>query len=254
MRWPMKINDCIISIPPHISTTWDNILSLSVEDESTLVITLLDGSKMRVPHLEKSLIEKAFSAHVDFVEKEEKELREDESLKYAFSTNAKDKDTSSAQDLLSKLLLFPQKEGLDISLPIDPEGFESMGIGMQHNPSQKNSPKLPSALLKKISNISKVFGEEKLNLPSPESGCNCFYCQVARALQPEEEEEIDPDAEVSDTELKFRLWDVKELNKHTFLVSNPLDKEENYKVHLKEPIGCTCGGKNCPHLKAVLES
>ncbi|NGX33463.1 MAG: hypothetical protein K1060chlam4_01531, partial [Candidatus Anoxychlamydiales bacterium] len=39
-----------------------------------------------------------------------------------------------------------------------------------------------------------------------------------------------------------------------YRVTNPLDENEHYSVFLKDPIGCTCGKKNCEHVKAVLNS
>jgi len=64
------------------------------------------------------------------------------------------------------------------------------------------------------------------------------------------------DEEVKDEELTFKdEWEVKETgDKLLFSVHNPLDPKECYSVFLGDPIGCTCGKKNCDHIKAVLRS
>ncbi|MGH2612567.1 MAG: hypothetical protein ACRDFB_05905, partial [Rhabdochlamydiaceae bacterium] len=60
--------------------------------------------------------------------------------------------------------------------------------------------------------------------------------------------------EVSDEDLKFRTWDIKQENDKLYSVTNPLDKKEHYNVFLGKPLGCTCGNKNCEHIQAVLKS
>ena len=94
-----------------------------------------------------------------------------------------------------------------------------------------------------------------MDLPKPEDNCNCMHCQVSRALQigmginPENLDEA-----VDEQDLKFRDWDILEEGAHLYRVTNPLDENEHYSVFLKDPIGCTCGKKNCEHIKAVLNS
>ena len=64
----------------------------------------------------------------------------------------------------------------------------------------------------------------------------------------------EPLEEVTDEDLKFRTWDIKQPGKKLYLVTNPLDNNENYNVFLGKPVGCTCGQKYCEHIKAVLNS
>ena len=59
---------------------------------------------------------------------------------------------------------------------------------------------------------------------------------------------------VSDAELHFREWDIKQLEKQLYNVTNPLDTTEHYQVFLGTPLGCTCGKTNCEHIRAVLNS
>ena len=60
--------------------------------------------------------------------------------------------------------------------------------------------------------------------------------------------------EVSREDLQFREWDIEQTSEKVYVVTNPLDKEEKYQIHLGKPIGCTCGSAHCDHIRAVLES
>ena len=125
---------------------------------------------------------------------------------------------------------------------------------MQHNPDQANLPPMSPEVLKKITMIARVFGlEDTSALPKAEPHCNCVYCQVARSLHGEEAsfEQIE---EVSDEDLKFRNWEIAQTGEKLYCVTNPLDTNEHYNVFLGTPLGCTCGSKNCEHIRAVLNS
>jgi hypothetical protein len=219
----MKINNKVLSIPPYISTSWKNINSLLVDQTGQLIILLHSNARIIIPNLEKSIINVIFDAHAKYIELEEK-----------------------------------QKQGLEnsIGLPIKigAEGIESFGSALQHNPAQSNAPDLPADLISKISSIIKVMEiEDKEMLPKPEPKCNCIHCQIARAVRglkkEEDEEEI-----ISEDDLKFRNWDIKQVGEKLYTVINPLDQKEEYNVFLGEPLGCTCGSKNCEHIRAVLNS
>jgi len=57
----MKITDKILSLPPYISTAWKNIVSIHVETRPyghVLLIELITGTKVEVPHLDPKLMEK----------------------------------------------------------------------------------------------------------------------------------------------------------------------------------------------------
>jgi hypothetical protein len=110
---------------------------------------------------------------------------------------------------------------------------------------------LPAEILKKLSSIIQALGQDALGVMTPpEPNCNCPYCQLARSLTPEvQEEEL-----VSEADLTFRNWDIKQIGENLYQVSNPLDEKEQYNVFLGNPLGCTCGEKNCEHLQAVLHS
>ncbi|NGX33751.1 MAG: hypothetical protein K1060chlam1_00092 [Candidatus Anoxychlamydiales bacterium] len=221
----MKINDKILNIPPYISTSWDNITSLFTQNDF-LVVILKNGAKIEIPKIQPEMIEEIFKIHSKVLE-------------------GKSKPKTSISF------------GLPSILPSMPTaGLESFTSAMQHNPEQKDAPDIPSDIINKIANIAKLFAEEaNMDIPKPVANCNCMHCQISKALQigmginPE-----NLDAEVDEKDLKFRDWDIIEEGAHLYRVINPLDEKEHYSVFLKDPIGCTCGKKNCDHIKAVLNS
>jgi len=229
----MNVNRKVLSVPPYISTSWKNITSIHLEekhDRFVLVVLLNNDSRIEIPNLDQAIIDKIFAYHAKFVEEEAENI-----------------PTPKDSNMMS--MGIPFKFGLD--------SFESMGSAMQHNPNQANSPSLPPEVISKIANIVKVLGiNDSEHLPKPEPHCNCLHCQIAKALQLSTgfvEENLDE--KVSDEELKFKDdWEVEQTDKELYNVSNPLDPKESYSVFLGDPIGCTCGKKNCEHIKAVLRS
>ncbi|MBN2479811.1 MAG: hypothetical protein JXA94_06250 [Parachlamydiales bacterium] len=218
----MKINKNILSIHPYISTSWENILTLHKE-ENALVVNLKDGSKIKIPNLDEKIIEAIFDAHSKYLDEKQN-----------------------------------PKNSVSFAMPFLSSGgsMDTLANAMQHSEEQKNAPDLPEDVLKKIASVAKIFSEEiNIDMPQPEPNCNCVHCQISRALQIENG--IHPenlDAEVSDEELQFKLWDIQEEGSKLYRVTNPLDKNEHYSVYLGEPLGCTCGEKDCAHIKAVLKS
>lgn len=223
----MKITASILSIPPYLSTTWKNISSLHVRENFgsfTLIVILQNRIQVEVPGLTKKEIDAIFEAHV------------------------------RAADEEAPLKKNPIEGPFSFSLPLRSEGLiDSLG-SMQHNPEQGGLPSLPPEALKKITMIARAFGlEDTSTLPKAEPHCNCIYCQVVRALQgvAEEKEEME---EVTAEDLSFRNWDIKQEADQLYTVTNPLDANEHYSIFLGTPIGCTCGTKNCEHIRAVLKS
>ncbi|HRW58094.1 MAG TPA: hypothetical protein P5048_00575 [Chlamydiales bacterium] len=233
----MKIDEKILSIPPFISTSWKNIQTLSADyqnNQSILLIELKNGRIISIPNLKGEEITEIFDFHEKTLHKEE----------------------TSKKNQPSPFLPPP---GLGIPLKIGPEGIENMGSMMQHNPSQSNAPDLPPEILEKIAQIVKVIGPvDPQELPKPEPHCNCMHCQFAKAIQKAmgatDISDNTIEEEVSDEDLKFRDWNVEEIDDKLYKVSNPLDPNEEYKVFLGTPLGCTCGKKNCEHIKAVLDT
>lgn len=227
----MKINEKILNIPPYISTSWKNIISLHVEEkqgQSLLVVSMKDGSRISVPGLGQTSIDAIFDAHAKYLE-----------------------NPSS-----NPIAGLPIEPGMNFGFPlkIGAGGIESIGSMMQHNPDQANSPNLPREILEKIAAVAKALGIDNPGaLPKAEPHCNCMHCQIARVLHGDKELD-EADIAVSEEDLKFRQWDIEQTKEKLYAVTNPLDKNEHYSVYLGEPLGCTCGKKNCEHIRAVLES
>ena len=226
----MNITPQILSIPPYLSTTWKNISSMhAIPEGETFKLFVMLASRMRVvvPDLDKESVESIFEAHA----------------LYGSQATA----LPTQQEIILPSATF--------SLPSSTNGLELLNAASQHNPAQANAPQLPKEILEKIAGIAKVLGLDTAeHLPKAEPHCNCPYCQIARAFQGTtgpiaSEEEI-----VSAEDLQFRNWDIQQSADQLYTVTNPLDQAENYSVYLGDPLRCTCGQKNCEHIRAVLSS
>ncbi len=238
----MKINQKILSIPPYISTSWKNVVSLHLQQQNgaaVLLIGLVNGSTIEIPGLDKQILEATFAAHEKFLEQD------------CISAGPKGPPPGSIippgmMEDSSAILSLPLRFGLDAN----------MGNLLQHNPEASDSPDLPKEVIEKIASFSKVVGFDNIdNFPKPEPHCNCMHCQVMKAMQEsthdhhEEEEE-----EISEDDLRFREWDIEQKGENLYIITNPLNAEEHYNVFLGKPVGCTCGQPNCEHIRAVLNS
>jgi hypothetical protein len=128
--------------------------------------------------------------------------------------------------------------------------LDSIASQLQHNPEQANLPPIPAHVLSKILTILQSISPngEELLFDKEHPGCHCTSCQLARASDGEKEEIVDA------AELTFRDWEVSQKDQKLYEVVNPLDTNEHYTVFLGDPIGCTCGSKNCEHIRAVLHT
>lgn len=225
-----KINDKMLVIPPYISTTWSRVVALHMKG-TLLAITLNDNSIITIPGLPTDVIESIFNHHAAYLEK------------------AVEKQADK-NDMIQLL-------GNQGAVRFGFEGTEGMNMVMQHNPSQANAPDLPADMLHKISAISKILAPDEAILPKAEPSCNCFHCQIARAINPGGEikiVDVSPEEVISDKELAFQQWDIIQTDQNLFSVTNRLDTSEKYNVFLGDPIGCTCGKEGCEHIVAVLKS
>ncbi len=228
----MNITPQILSIPPYLSTTWKNISSMHATPEGDafkLFVMLASRMRVVIPDLDKATIETIFEAHAKYG---------------SHSTDLPTPEQNSTPPV-------------SFSLPTSGSGIELLNAASQHNPTQADSPELPKEILEKIAGISKVLGlDQAEHLPKAEPHCNCPYCQIARAfhgtptaIEEKAEEEI-----VSEEDLKFSNWTIELSADQLYTVTNPLDENESYSVFLGEPLGCTCGEKNCEHIRVVLNS
>jgi len=219
----MMISAEILSIPPYLSTPWKNIASIHAvpdKDRFTLVVTLNSGTQVSIPALDKTTVDSIFEAHARYG-----------SIQGNLPTR-------------SEPFAFPISGNLDL-----------MSSAMQHNPNQSDSPEIPKEILEKIAAIAKVLGlNDTSELPKAEPHCNCPFCQISRAFHGVDVEAKMEEERISDKELEFRSWDIKQTAEKLYSVINPIDEKEQYSVYLGDPLGCTCGQKNCEHIRAVLNS
>ena len=181
----MKINQKNLGIPPYVSTAWKNVVSLHIEEQEgkiLLIIGLVNGSKIEIPHLKQDEIVEVFSAHEKYLEQE-------------ISNKTPQKETPPSPFPPG----FGESNSALISLPLRFGVDSSMGNLMQHNPEAANSPDLPEEMLEKISALSQMIGfENGENLPKPEPHCNCPHCQIMRVMHDDSEAPFSDQAEEED--------------------------------------------------------
>lgn len=231
----MRINHKVLSIPPYISASWNNISSLRSKpegDKHSLIVYLKDGASVIIPDLETILIHAIFNAHARYVESE---------IKTPIERKVPTTLTNESS--------------------IKPFELENMTTMICHNEQERNAPDLPPYILSKVEELSQKMGlSNSQTLPSPEPHCNCPYCQIAKSIQKstekpeeciyqEEEEEL-----VTAKDLSFTSWIIHPIKKNLYKVIHPDNSQEEYQVFLESPIGCTCGSKQCEHIRAVLNS
>jgi hypothetical protein len=242
----MKITDKILSIPPYISTVWENVHYIHMKGDD-LIIALKDGGMIAIQGLTSEEIEIIFSAHATFLEKDgsaQKTQKEPQS-----------KGNSVFEQLFNPSAQFKVAIG---------QGGDLLGQALAHNPAYADLPTLPQEVIKKISSLAKIVSpEDILALPAPEANCNCVYCQINRILRKEILQDSSlPDHPIFDEfqenipeeDLLFDQWEIRAIADRMYAVINKLDSNEQYNVYLGEPIGCTCGKANCVHIIAVLKT
>lgn len=243
----MKINNKIFSLPPYLSTTWNNIAALHVSG-SNLVVHLIDGEIINIPDLQPELIEIIFRAHASYVEETAK--------------------SEPQRGVVAKGFPFPLPQGMsemEFPFKIGIGAVDGLGAVMQHNPAQAGMPPLPADVLDKIRSIARIIAPDDIALvPKPEPHCNCMHCQIARTINQglgvtdiyEKQSTVKVVEEiVKDEELAFQQWEITQLtDPKLYSVANKLDPNECYNVYLGHPVGCTCGKQGCEHIVAVLKS
>lgn len=245
----MKINNKILFIPPYISTTWNNIRTLSLKD-NRLTVSLANDSIVEIPNLDTEHLELIYNTHANFIENQPTPHQEHLSfsrLPFANATPLFNKVTPTLEDP---------------SLSFGLGTFDSLGSALHHNESQSHMPDLPKEILSKISAIAKIVApEDGQSLPKPELHCNCTHCQIARAVQDglgieinEIKQPLTIEEEVDDRDLNFQQWDIQQTGEKLFSVCHRLDSNDKYSVYLGHPVGCTCGKEGCEHILAVLKS
>ncbi|MCY3975114.1 MAG: hypothetical protein OXF02_06210 [Simkaniaceae bacterium] len=245
-----NISQKVLNLPPYVSTSWRNVSTLHMKEtdgKKILAVLLRSGSVIEVPasDLKEETIRDIFKAHGQFLATSEEGTKTGSD---PFKSPGADKGAGKTKESL-----FSFSTG---NSPVD--YFEAM---LQHNPEQKDAPDLPKELLEKVASVSRIMGTDAtaMNMPKPEPHCNCIYCQIARAVHGIDKKEAHPVATeeeeiVSDADLTFREWDIEQKDDRLYEVTNPIDRSEHYRVFLGDPVGCTCGSKDCEHIRAVLNS
>lgn len=230
----IKITEKILSIPPYISTSWARIAGIHMKG-SNLAVTLLDGDTVLIPNLNSDTIQTIFQHHALYLEKE---------IPPSFANG----EISQIKNMME-----PGEPSIRFAFGSSLEGLGSM---MRHNPSQADAPDLPPEILQKIGAISKIIApaDEQLAIPKAEPNCNCFHCQIARAINSSSPIISEEEHQVTPEDLQFQEWSISQIGDKLYSVTNKLDEHERYNVYLGEPVGCTCGKTGCDHILAVLKS
>ncbi|MBF5051219.1 Uncharacterized protein CLAVI_000860 [Candidatus Clavichlamydia salmonicola] len=241
----IKITENLICIPPYISTHWDQVSLIRTEEDvetkkPILILHLHNGFVVQIPNLASGVIDIAFLEHLQHLNQASKMLPQ-----------TKEAPLSKTIGVLLQQMLsnFGNDFSGNSSKTIIPniEGLEGIEMILQHNSAQNNHPLLDQDSLEKMIGIVHVVTNGNLKLfPNPEPHCTCIHCQTSRSIHSEED--------VKDEELNFSSWEIAQTGDNLFTVINPLDPNEQYNVFLGDPIGCTCGQKDCEHIKAVLYS
>lgn len=239
----MKITSKIFSVPPYISTRWEYVASIRAADD-LLIVTLKDGTVCSIPHLQKEAIDQIFSYHAESAEASNHQREDLAQLLEGMRSGFKE-----LVSMLSKL---------------GANALSSIGKALEHDPNNANLPQLPPDMVKKVQMLLNIIPQEDiLAMPEGEPGCHCMYCQINRILREailkqqmsapdilaEEEAE-----KVEEKDLEFSEWIVEPIKDKLYKVTNKLDPQEEYRVFLGDPIGCTCGKPHCEHVLAVLKS
>lgn len=252
----MKINNKILSIPPFVSTPWNNVISLHTKD-SILFISLKDNRTIEIPGLENNLIDLIFNMHTNFLE-------QCEIPNPPFITH---QSKGVPQVFYAKGPMNQNMIGQSIELPLQFGAGSGDIVGasvFQHDSNQSDTPNIPAEILMKIVAITKIVSPDStVAFSKPEPHCNCVHCQIGRAMH-SNELDIDPltietkiqekEETVSDADLHFQQWEIAQTGEQLFSVVNRENPKEKYNVFLGDPVGCTCGKDGCEHIIAVLKS
>src|SRR5688572_17166425 len=142
----MKINQKIFSLPPYISTTWNNIQSIHLKG-SVLAVTLSFGETVNIPGLKPDIIETIFSSHASYLEHE---------------SNAGQgiKNHAKPSKMEKNALLFSMEEQAELPFRLGFNSMEGIGSAMQHNQAFADAPDLPKEILQKIGSIAKIVAPD----------------------------------------------------------------------------------------------
>lgn len=229
----MNFNDKFFHFPTFLSTSWSHVSALTLNPQGCLMFIMVSDDVITLPLLPKEVVEKIFIAHATFLENQV---------------------LNQPIHKPSRPILNPKENGEPLPFRFSFGSLEGMGTNLQHNPNQKNIPNLPEEMLTKLAEVSRILApSDPDQLPKAEPHCNCYHCQIARALSGQVTQGEAGEEQVTSEDLHFEQWEITQTGEKLFSVTNKLDQMENYSVHLGTPIGCTCGKEKCEHIHAVLQ-
>jgi len=122
----MKINNKIFSIPPYISTCWNNVSALHMKG-ATLIVSIIDGDTIEIPGLDAATTENIFNTHANFLEQDGQEFI-----------------SRPAHQMLPPFsdLLRPDQK-IDTPFRLTISTLDELGSVLHHNSAQANSPDIP---------------------------------------------------------------------------------------------------------------
>lgn len=213
----MEFNDTYFSYPPYLSAPWEQIAAIAMNPSGKLECHLKNGEVITLPELSAEQTDQIFRAH------------------------------SASLRKLSPPPETPSAFRIGIAT-------DGLATPLQHNPKAANTPELPAEIIEKIAQATKlIIPKENLEEIKPEPHCRCTFCQIATLIHTPEELLYEGEP-VSQEDLRFEEWEIKQTGEKLYSVTNKLDSLESYSVYLGQPIGCTCGKEKCDHILSVLKS
>lgn len=229
----MKITATTLSIPPYITANWDSISVIhmeEIEEEIILVITLITEDRVEVPGLSIDQIEEIQRKFSEFMNANNKK---------EMASEHSNQIVSVISDMFQQL--FQEMREGPVSV---------IKIPVTHTPSQANLPQLSPETLNNIVKIIQSIGISESNLVNSEDcidKCRCLYCQACSHVRDKlGKSDVKNDDISFDTE-----WNISQVSEFAFNVQSKEFPDEVFKVSLK-PVQCSCGQKNCEHIKVVL--
>lgn len=147
----MIINKQILSIPPFISTSWQDVELLLSDGHSTLNIYLKNGTLVKISNLLKEDLDLIFKVHQD-------------------------------------ILLSPSQP--EIPSLIDPLLLSFSGSLLEHDPDLKDASPLPLEVKTKLKSLlDEIPKLDKIKLPDIHPDCHCPFCQIMNLMQDQDHDD-----------------------------------------------------------------
>ncbi len=246
------------SIPLRFSANWSDVTAISFDNDE-LKICLNSGQEVFFKDLDLKTVDNIFKQHSKYISSLENQEASEKQTPQKKSNEAPSPTEQTNQDHTFEVLQKGLKEVVSMTMKLGGSAIGELGAILEHNPAHAELPPLPQDMAERMKVLSNIIPKEDLEAMNPPiEGCNCLYCQIQRIIRNESSKtfETSPHEEdaVDDKELEFSEWQVTSIGDKLYSVVNKLDTNEEYRVFLGEPMGCTCGRPHCEHIVAVLRS